>query len=156
MLLVIRYKVIAVLAFILLISTTNALGETEYPLVGCYSIVGKKKISLQVAQQGNNMYMAPSFEKNRSIINEQLLAHEMDRQELSKVGFKANEIDKFTSNIFLNHCSSCFIGVLQIKHGEEISSLKELSPIRLKKQSNYFAFLGITGTWVNKVDCPKK
>lgn len=154
MTLIIRYKIIAIIALILLIPTTKALAETEYhPLAGCYSVVGEEKVYLQVAQKGDDMYMTLGVKKDENIFNKQLLAHEMDRQELSKAGFKAEEIDKFASNVFLNRRSDVFVGVIQIVPGEIVNSFERLPPPNFKKGSDYFAFLGMFGAWVTKVDC---
>lgn len=125
-------------------------------LVGCYSAIGEdgeEKVSLQVAQKGEYMYVGLGYKEVGSIINEQLLAHKMDRQELIKTGFDAEDIDKFSSNIFLNRRSDIFVGLVRVVPGKEVRSFERLAAQNFKKGSDYFAFLGIVGAWVSKVDC---
>lgn len=148
------YSIPAAAALSALVLVGNASGQTKHPLVGCYSPVGNKTIALQVAQHEEKLHMALGYESARNIFFEQTLAHEMSRQELiDKGGFKEQETEKFLSNLIMNDCGSCIAGVIQIKPGERIESFETLTP-HVKGRTNYFAFLGIVGTWVNKVDCP--
>lgn len=149
-----NYKSLAAVALFVSIVACKDLGQTKHPLVGCYSIVGDKNISLHVAQKENKIHMALGYERTTNIFIEQTLAHEMNRKELiKKGGFKGEDIDKFASNLMLNDCGSCYVGVVQIKPGEVIDGFEEIAP-HIKGRTSYFAFLGIVGTWVNKVDCP--
>lgn len=134
--------------------TSKALAESAgHSLAGCYSVVGEEKVYLQIAQKGGRMYVGLGYKKDESIINEQLLAHEMDRQELINAGFQAEDVDKFAANIFQNRRSDIFVGLIQIVQGKEIRSFEGLSGSSFKKGSDYFALLGMVGAWVSKVDC---
>lgn len=148
------YRNAVAVALFTFVLAGNTFGKTKHPLVGCYSIVGNENIALHVAQNKDKIHMALGYERTRNIFVEQTLAHEMNRQELiDKGGFKDEEIGYFLSNLMMDDCGSCVAGVIQVKPGELIESLETLDPY-VKVRTSYYAFLGIVGTWVNKVDCP--
>ena len=143
---------LATIALIALVLVDNASAQTKHALVGCYSYLGNATIALQVAENGGQIHTALGYEKTRDIFVEQTLAHEMSGQELiNKGGFKAEEVERFATNLFMNDCGPC--GVIEVKPGETIPSFEKLAS-QAKGRTNYFAFLGLVAAWVEKVDCP--
>jgi hypothetical protein len=148
------YRILATVAVIGLAPAGAGVAQTRNPLVGCYSPVGSDTIALQVAQNADQIHMALGYESSRNIFFEQTLAHEMRRQWLiDKGGFKEEEIEKFSSNLFMDDCGPCVVGVIHVKSGESVPSFEKLTD-DVNQRTDYFAFLGLVATWVKKVDCP--
>jgi hypothetical protein len=47
----------------------------------------------------------------------------------------------------------CVAGVIQVKHGEQAPTFERLTA-DVKERTDYFAFLGLVATWIEKPDCP--
>lgn len=98
------------------------------------------------------MAIFDKFDKSRDIFVDYGLAHEMDSRELTKAGMSDQDIERIESNVILDKCGSCIIAVIKLKPGTSITSFEQIDPDN-KTKSSYFAFLGIVGSWVDKVNC---